>query len=73
MVKRTYYSDNARQRANIQRSMVAAICIVIGIAIGTVIALLFAPEDGESLRHTIAEKADEVRDKAERKVKEIAS
>ena len=73
MSQRTYYSEDAKHRAQMERSVIAALCLAIGITVGTVIALLFAPEDGESLRHTLADKAGDVASQAEKTVKKFAS
>ncbi len=73
MAKRTYYSEDARRRAQTERSMIAAVSLALGVAIGTVIALLFAPEDGETIRSTIAETAEELGHKAEDQAQKLAS
>lgn len=73
MATRKYYSEDTKNQAQVERSMIAAFCLVIGITVGTVIALLFAPEDGESLRSTIADKASDAVEEAEKTVKKLAS
>ena len=73
MATRKYYSEEAKNRAQVERSLIAAICIGLGVAIGTVIALLFAPEDGESFRSTITDKASDAIEEAEKTVKKLAS
>lgn len=73
MASRKYYSEESRNRAQVERSILAAVCLVFGVAVGTIIALLFAPSEGESVRHSIAERAGDLRDQAEDKIKELAS
>lgn len=73
MASRKYYSEDARNRAQVERSILAAVCLILGIAVGTVVALLFAPEEGENLRQSIAERTSNLREQAEDKVKELAS
>lgn len=69
MATRMYYSEESRRRAYTERSVIAAICV----AIGTVIALLFAPSDGESTRNELAEQADNARKTAENKLEQMVS
>lgn len=73
MATRKYYSEEARSRAQVERSLIAAICLVVGIAVGTVIALLFAPSDGESFRTALTDTAGELAEKAEKQAKKLAS
>jgi gas vesicle protein len=55
MSTRTYYSDEARRRANMEKSVLAVLLLGLGMSIGAVLALLFAPEKGEILREELAE------------------
>jgi len=73
MASRTYYSEQARNRAYTERSAIAAVCLILGVAIGTVIALLFAPEDGESMRNQLADTTGDMLEKAEKQAKKLAS
>jgi gas vesicle protein len=54
MSQRTYYSEEARQRAQIRNTVVVAICLALGATIGTAIAMLFAPKSGDETREDIA-------------------
>ena len=73
MASRIYYSEEARQRAFVERSVIAAVCIALGVTIGTILALLFAPQEGENTRREIANKAGDFRQDAEKKLKEFVS
>jgi gas vesicle protein len=44
---------------------------LVGIGIGSLIGLLFAPKSGEETRELLAKKADEGRDYAQRKAREL--
>jgi gas vesicle protein len=40
------------------------VCFLLGAAVGAAVALLYAPQEGETTRRIIGEKAGEVKDKA---------
>jgi len=44
---------------------------LVGLGIGTLLGILFAPKSGEETRQFLADKADEGRDYAQRKAREI--
>jgi gas vesicle protein len=44
---------------------------LVGLGIGAVVGLLFAPKSGDETREYLAEKADEGRDYAQRKAREL--
>jgi gas vesicle protein len=44
---------------------------LVGIGIGSLVGLLFAPKSGEETRELLAKKADEGRDYAQRKAREL--
>lgn len=73
MTSRIYYSEEARNRALMERSVIAAVCIALGVTIGTILALLFAPQEGNDTRRELVNKADDLRHDAEKKLKEFAS
>lgn len=54
MNERIYYSRDAEQRAQQQRVIIALAMITIGVGIGTVLAMLFAPRAGEETRKVLA-------------------
>ncbi len=56
---RKYYSSEARSQAMRERKMIAIIAMALGLAIGGIIALLFAPESGEELREDLGEYAED--------------
>jgi hypothetical protein len=45
--------------------------LVIGGVVGGVIALLFAPKNGQEIRRDIRKKADAMKDEAERKMRRL--
>lgn len=50
MPSRIYYSEEAKRTAQ-QRQIIGGLAmLLLGIAIGAAIALLFAPEEGEEVR-----------------------
>ncbi len=53
MADRTYYSQEAKEKAQRQQSFLMILLTGLGISIGAVLALLFAPKDGEELREEL--------------------
>jgi gas vesicle protein len=58
MNKRIYYSQEAEQMARRQMAMGMAMFIVIGGALGALIALLLAPNSGEKTRRELSRAFD---------------
>ena len=51
---RMYYSREAELQAMRDKTVMAALLMAVGVGIGTVLALLFAPARGSETRHEIA-------------------
>ena len=47
---RTYYSHEAEMRVLRERIALTSICILLGLSVGSVLALLFAPAPGKHTR-----------------------
>ena len=62
MSDRIYYSKEAEQYANTERLVLAVMVLITGLGIGTVLALLFAPQEGRTTRKHIANGAETVLD-----------
>lgn len=58
MNDRIYYSREAEQLANQQRTMTALLVMALGLGMGIVLALLFAPRKGEDIRRELATQAE---------------
>lgn len=58
MSERMYYSKMAEERAQQQRFTLALMVMILGITVGTAIALLFAPKSGEQVRRDLASGAE---------------
>jgi gas vesicle protein len=54
MSNRTYYSREAEARAAREEGISLASFLMVGLALGALIALLFAPKEGKKLREEIA-------------------
>jgi len=50
---RIYYSEEAEQKMKRQRTLSALMFTALGIGIGSAVALLLAPNDGESTREMV--------------------
>ena len=57
---RTYYSHDAEQRATRERISLTIVCLIFGLGIGTVMALMFAPSDGKKTREELFRTLEEV-------------
>ncbi len=62
MNDRIYYSREAEQIAQQQRTILALTVMILGLGIGAVIALLFAPRKGEDVRKELANQAEQALD-----------
>lgn len=65
MADRTYYSQEAKEKAQRQQSFLMILLTGLGISIGAVLALLFAPKDGEELREDLMEQVSTTRNHVE--------
>lgn len=54
MRDRMYYSKEAQSRAQRDRLLMVAVVSLLGVAIGAIVMLLFAPRSGDETRQTIA-------------------
>lgn len=57
--RRIYYSQEAERVAKRQRLLTIVIFMALGVGLGAVIALLFAPDEGEKTRRLISEAAQD--------------
>ncbi len=55
---RRYYSKEAAIQARRERAAGAVVMLVFGMAVGAVIALLFAPVEGEEMRDNLGDTAN---------------
>ena len=53
MNERIYYSTRAERIAKRQRMLVATLFMALGLTVGALLALLFAPQSGEKMRKAI--------------------
>jgi len=63
MNERTYYSKEAEQRAQQERTILAALVLAFGLGIGAAMMLLFAPRAGEKTRQALADQVGQVAEK----------
>jgi len=63
MNDRTYYSREAEQRAQQERTMLAALVLAFGLGIGAAMMMLFAPRAGEKTRAALADQVGQVYEK----------
>jgi len=60
MSDRMYYTREAELQAQRERFVLAIIVAALGLGMGAVLALLFAPQSGEKTRHLISEEVERV-------------
>lgn len=53
MNERIYYSREAEERARRQQTVIVILFMALGLGIGAILALLFAPSSGEEVRRGI--------------------
>jgi gas vesicle protein len=58
MNERTYYSKEAEQRAQMERTMLAALVLAFGLGIGAAMMMLFAPRSGDKTRQVLSEQVN---------------
>ncbi len=62
MNDRIYYSREAEQMAAQQRVILALMVMLLGLGMGAIVALLFAPRKGDDIRKDIAKNAETLYD-----------
>lgn len=55
MSSRTYYSEEAAERARKQQGATIVVVMVLGLALGAIIAILYAPREGRKTREMLGE------------------
>ncbi|TVR22129.1 MAG: YtxH domain-containing protein [Anaerolineaceae bacterium] len=65
MNDRIYYSQEAEKQAKRERIVLALAAAVMGLGLGAVIALIFAPQSGDKTREQIEQQAREWMDQGE--------
>lgn len=60
MNARTYYSHDAEVHAQQSRIILSVITILLGIGLGSALALLFAPQSGRKTREQLGSQAEQV-------------
>ena len=75
MDKSTYYSRDAEMRAARENALTTLVLLAIGLAVGTALALLFAPNSGTKTRrelgHAIEDRLNSGRDAIEPSLKRL--
>jgi gas vesicle protein len=62
MNDRIYYSREAEDLAAQQRTILALVVMLLGLGLGAIVALLFAPRKGDDVRKDIAKNAEHLYD-----------
>lgn len=59
MNERIYYSEEAARRAQRDRAIMALVVTSLGVGVGAMLMLLFAPQRGEQTRRQIGEQIEQ--------------
>lgn len=74
MSSRTYYSEEAAERARKQQGAMIVTVMLLGLALGAVIAILYAPREGKKTRKMLGKELggslDSGRDRADDTIKD---
>jgi gas vesicle protein len=70
---RIYYSREAEMHAQRERLVLVMLVTGMSITIGTLIALLFAPQSGDDTRHQLGERAGKLLSKAQHLADEVGT
>ncbi|NJL95762.1 MAG: YtxH domain-containing protein [Anaerolineae bacterium] len=73
MSDQTFYSEEAKKKTQRQQIALGMASLVTGMGLGAVVALLFAPEDGESMRSRISNAMNEGQGKLEELITTLES
>jgi gas vesicle protein len=57
--ERTYYSHDAEMRAMGEKTKLAVLTLALGLGIGAVLAILFAPSSGQKTRDELASSVED--------------
>jgi len=71
MNERTYYSKEARTQAKREIALFILIALSAGAGVGSVLALLFAPQKGEVLREEISETMEDRMNTMEKQMRDL--
>lgn len=56
--ERVYYSRDAEVSAAREKTRLIALCLMMGMGIGSALALLFAPSSGKVIRHDLTKSVE---------------
>jgi gas vesicle protein len=57
-----YYSKEAEQRAQMERTVLAALVMAFGLGVGAAMMMLFAPRSGDKTRQVLGEQVNHAYD-----------
>jgi len=72
MTDRIYYSNEAQMRARRETALLALLMLVLGLTGGAVVALLFAPQRGSTLREDLSQAIEDRMHVMEQQVGELS-
>ena len=73
MNERMYYSREAEVQAQRERLAIAAIAALLGVGIGTLLALIFAPQSGEKTRRLLGQQVEQLATQGRETANQVAA
>ena len=71
MTDRIYYSREAERRANQEKVIGITLFLLLGLGIGAILAMLFAPKSGHAIRAELSDSLEDVVHSLEKEVVDL--
>lgn len=71
MSERIYYSNEARERARREQTLLALIAVALGTGVGALVMLMLAPRSGEETRRTLGDQTSTLFENGRKAVEQV--
>ena len=69
--QRKYYSQESARQVKNEKLLIAIVAAICGVGLGTIMALILTPKDGEEIRQEISEQLEHVINMGQERSKEL--